>query len=370
MIRRRISSPTAQAGFSMVELLVALVLGLIVVGGLINLLISNRKAYQVQQGNNYLQQNLRFATDRINWSLRMADFWGGVRVDRITGAITNGSGASGCNAAWILAGKPGGAGGGVYGYDGADNFPLSGCVPDSDYVSGSDILVVRYVDTDPCAVDDGASAMDTTGCLPASTHYLAASAGQAAALFSGSSSVPSLGASTRRYVYPYRVEMYYLQPCSARGTGCAASSDDGSPQPTLMRMSLTSTGMQREAIVEGIEQLQFEYGLENVTNSDGRVHEYRAATDMGAGDWQHVVAVRMAMVARGRERDVAVPHAGTYALSTNCQYVIANNGNVDVTSDNSDCDGFNLDSLRSAQQFTRAPLTQVVQVRNRTRHPD
>ncbi|TBR39756.1 MULTISPECIES: PilW family protein [Dyella] len=369
--RRRFSSHAGQGGFSLVELLIAVALGLIVVAGLINLLISNRKAYQVQQGNNYLQQNLRFASDRINWSLRMADFWGGVAAPNVAGAMTDGTGTSGCNAAWILAGRSGNLGGGVYGYDGGSSFPVGSCVDTQDYVKGSDVLVVRYVDTDPCAVDDTSAVLDTTGCLPASSHYLAASAGQIGNLFAKTAGVPTLtGASTRRYVYPYRVEMYYLQPCSNRGTGhCSSSSDGGSPQFTLMRMRLTDTGMQRDAIVEGIEQLQFEYGLENTATSNGIVQEYRSATDMGAGDWSHVVSVRVSMIARSRERDVAVPHGGTFALTANCNYVIANDGALTLNSDNTDCDGFTLSQTVKPQQFTRAPLTQVVQVRNRIRRP-
>lgn len=372
MIRRRhIGGLTGQGGFSLVELLIAVALGLIVVAGLVNLLISNRKAYQVQQGNNYLQQNLRFASDRINWSLRMADFWGGVSAANVQGVMGTGAGASGCNAAWILAGRAGAVGGGVHGYDGGSSFPVADCVDTADYVKGSDVLVLRYADTDPCAVDNDASVLDTTGCEPTSTHYLAASAGQTASLFAKGDSVPSLtGASTRRYVYPYRLEMYYLQPCSNRGSGhCAATSDGGSPLPTLMRMRLTSDGLQRDAIVEGIEQLQFEYGLENTASSNGILETWRSASAMGATDWAHVVSVRVSMIARSRERDVAIPHGGTFTMTGSCKYVIGNDGALTLTSTGTDCDGFSLSQIVKPQQFTRAPLTQVVQVRNRTRRP-
>ena len=53
------------AGFSLVEMMIAMVLGLIVVAGLIQVLLANRKSYQLQQGTNILQQNVRFASDRI-----------------------------------------------------------------------------------------------------------------------------------------------------------------------------------------------------------------------------------------------------------------------------------------------------------------
>ena len=126
-----------EGGFSLIELMVALLLGLIVVGGIISVLLSSRKSYELQQSNNFNQQSLRFAMSQLDWSLRMADFWGGVKRDNITGSPSTaglGSG-SGCDAAWVLADQ------GVYGYSGGTAFPLAGCVDDANYVKGSDVVV-------------------------------------------------------------------------------------------------------------------------------------------------------------------------------------------------------------------------------------
>jgi type IV pilus assembly protein PilW len=362
------SSRSRQRGVSLIELLVAALLGLIIVAGLIQVLIANRRAYQVQQGSNYLQQNLRYASDTVSWSVRMAGFWGGVDPANIQG-LTNGSGASSCNDAWILAAQAGTASGAVYGVDGGSAFPVTGCVTDANYVKGSDVLVLRYADTDPCAVDNTATKLDTSTCAPGSTWYLAANVGQLGSMFSSSDTVPTLASSTHRYVYPYRVDMYYLQPCSGSdGKDCTATSDGGTPQPTLMRMRLGAGGLQAEPIVSGIEQIQFEYGVYAPDPSQiASVQQYKSAGQMTSDDWQHVLSVRVNMVARGRERDISIPRAGDFKLTPSCEYAIKNDGSFTLTSTSSDCDGFSMGGLSRPDQFVRTQFQQVVQLRNITR---
>ena len=71
-----------QQGFSLIELMIAMVLGFIVIAGLISVLVSTQRAYHVQESNNFSQQTVRFALDRMGYGLRMADFWGGTRAIR------------------------------------------------------------------------------------------------------------------------------------------------------------------------------------------------------------------------------------------------------------------------------------------------
>lgn len=358
-------------GVSLVELMIALLLGAIIVAGLIQVLMANRKGYQLQEGSNTLQQNIRFASDRIGWSLRQADFWGGIKASEVGGLLGDGTGASGCNTNWILAGKSGSNGaGGLFGYDGAASFPIAGCalVPNTDYVPGSDVLVVRYADTDPCSVASSSStaldATSTASCLPLSSDYLVANVGQQAKLFAKSSSIPVTG-DTRRYVYPYRLEIYYLQPCSDRGTACSSTSDGGTPRPTLMHAKLQDDGtLVREPLADGIEQLQFEYGV----STDGQtVSQYKTASGMSTAEWPTVLAVRVTMLARGGIRDVSLSHAGTFALSQNCSVSVSDAGVVTPTTTGGDCTGLSLGTAFKPQQFPRAISQQVVQVRNRIR---
>ncbi len=240
-------SGRSQRGFSLVELMVSLVIGLFVVAGLISVLMANRQAFTLQQSNNFNQENIRFATSRLAWSLRMADFWGGVKPDTIA-PTTNvaGIGGTGCDAAWVLSvGK--GKQNGIFGYDGGNTFPIAGCIDDANYVKGSDVVVVRYADTTGYDPDKGPDTpkFDSTDAnvVPNRTDiFVVSGVGQQAALFRTADPVPksTLSIATGRYVYPYQLEMYYLRPCADPGANgvCDASDDGGSPSPSLVRMRL------------------------------------------------------------------------------------------------------------------------------------
>ncbi|HXS72443.1 MAG TPA: PilW family protein [Rhodanobacteraceae bacterium] len=373
--RPRVSS----AGFSLIEMMIAVVLGALVVAGLINVLMANRQAYHLQEANNYNQENMRFAMDRIGWSLRQASYWSGVHANQIIGTPAVGGTSGSCNQAWALDAKDA-----VFGYDGTSSgtgFPVKDCVDAANYVGGSDVLVVRYADAD--AVPWSATTVPT---LNSKQIYLEARAGTYGVLFAGNylkqlpftdaAGAPQQGS----YIYPYAIEMYYLRPCSDLGsaTDCSAASDGGHPIPTLMRMRLDSTGtLINEPVVEGVEQLQFEYGLRNPAdpNKSPTPVQYRDANGMAAGDWANVIAVRIGYVLRSQTRDTALPHPFDsqttdvtnvkypLRLSSDCEYSIAADGTAQIVSG---CTGFNTSTSLGdkPQQYTRAQMNAVVQLRN------
>lgn len=63
-------------GFSLTELLVAMVIGLILLGGLVTLMVNSKKNYAVQDYSARLQENARFAMQFLSYDLRMAGFYG------------------------------------------------------------------------------------------------------------------------------------------------------------------------------------------------------------------------------------------------------------------------------------------------------
>ena len=71
-------------GLTLVELMVALTLGLIVIGALVAVFMSNNQNYRQNEAIATLQDNARFAMELITRDLAMAGYWGGVRaVDAI-----------------------------------------------------------------------------------------------------------------------------------------------------------------------------------------------------------------------------------------------------------------------------------------------
>jgi len=78
-IPRKISSSRHATGFSLVELLLALALGLVVVTGIVQLFVGNSQTYAVLSGQARMQENGRFALEFIARSARSAGFFGCAR---------------------------------------------------------------------------------------------------------------------------------------------------------------------------------------------------------------------------------------------------------------------------------------------------
>jgi len=68
--------PRQSRGFSLTELLVAMVVGLFLLGGLVTLMVNSKKNYEQQDYNARLQENARFAMEFLSYDLRMAGYYG------------------------------------------------------------------------------------------------------------------------------------------------------------------------------------------------------------------------------------------------------------------------------------------------------
>src|SRR5690606_24560271 len=72
-----------QRGITLVEMMVAGVVGLILLVGITQLFVSNKRAYRIQEGANVLNETARYALSQIQYPLRLADHWGAVEGDNI-----------------------------------------------------------------------------------------------------------------------------------------------------------------------------------------------------------------------------------------------------------------------------------------------
>jgi len=63
-------------GFSLTELLVAMVIGLVLLGGLVTLMVNSKKNYAQQDYSARLQENARFAMQFLSYDVRMAGYYG------------------------------------------------------------------------------------------------------------------------------------------------------------------------------------------------------------------------------------------------------------------------------------------------------
>jgi prepilin-type N-terminal cleavage/methylation domain-containing protein len=330
-----------QRGLSLVEIMVAMTLGLILLAGVIQLFVSNKRAFEVQTATNGMQENGRYAMKLVTDSLRAADHWGGVGASEV-GGMAAVSGVGSCDAAWILNYQEG-----IRGYEGVSATPPlpSGCIDAADYVPNSDAFVVRH----------GGGEYQATAVVKAgngSDVWLRTAVGRRARVFSVAAITSLPGDlydagnedAVGIYNYPYQVSAYFVRPCSGKlGAACSASDDGGRPLPTLTRLTLLNGGLQEQAMVSGIEQMQVEYGVD--ADLDNNTDFYAdAATITAAGQWNRVASARVTLIVRSDERG-PIADTTSYNLPDGTTYTVPTD----------------------AQMYQRKLFTSVVQIRNRSR---
>lgn len=82
-------APTPAAGFGLVELMIAMTLGLILVLGVSQIFIASKQGFVVQQHTAALQENARFVLSRISRDLRQAGMFGCLDLFRLPAATRN-----------------------------------------------------------------------------------------------------------------------------------------------------------------------------------------------------------------------------------------------------------------------------------------
>jgi len=323
--------------------MVAAVVSLILLGGVIQIFVSNKQAYRIQDQLGLLQENGRFSTEIVAKALRIADHWGGVEASTVSGNPTT-SGPGSCNQAWINNVTRG-----IQGFEGAATISgvsglPAGCIAAADYVPNSDIVLVRYADPDG-VVADASLGSGGNGSRP----FVRTAVGLKAVLMRGSDTVPAtLPAQAGTYNFPYQVEVYFLRPCSKKaGTTCTGADDNGDPIPTLARLAFNGATLQQEALVEGVEQLQIRYGTD--TDDDGDTDRYDIASAISTDptvtpNWGQVVSAEFSLVARARQSDPLHSDGTTYTMV-----------------------GYSHTPSTAQQPYHRKQYTRVIQIRNRTR---
>ena len=73
----------SQRGLSLIELMIAITLSLFIIAAMIGLFVNSKENYRMNENMSRLQENARFAVSFLARDLRMADYRGCVRDDRL-----------------------------------------------------------------------------------------------------------------------------------------------------------------------------------------------------------------------------------------------------------------------------------------------
>lgn len=273
-----------QRGLSLVELLVAMALGLLLLAGVIQVVLGSKRSYQGSVALAELQETGRFALEAIARDLRNAGFSGAC-----TGGLVNASGID--DAQYALERSP------IEGY--GSGMAVSAWVP-SGRLTNTDAVLLRSA-SDP--VLDARSISEnrvilTSSSAVAGAFYLLSdqqaclllrNAGNAASLLADRSLEHFLAAATR--VYPYRYAIYWV----GRGV-------DGTPGLFVTDNSQTSFKPNTEELVNGVAGMSLRYGVAGVGSEV--VAAYKAAREMTASDWRRVRTVRISLLLQSQTREV------------------------------------------------------------------
>lgn len=282
------------AGFTLVEMMVAMVLGLILIGGVISLFAQSRGSFRLDEDVARMQDQARFAITELGRDLRMAGyvtealFPGAVDLDA---SLPTGIGC-GPEADWLFRLTEAAAPGRVTTLTGLDNTTggtASGtynCIGAADVVANTDIVAIKRV-------AGGATAAATDD------RVYIRSNGTVAMLHSNPAST-AIDAPFQDW--EYRPRIYYVRPTTLAGASI----------PSLCRITvIPGPDIDEECIAEGIEDLQVEYGID--TDFDGTANRYLTAPD--AAQLENVVSVRVFLLARTVEPDWDFLETRTYRLS-------------------------------------------------------
>jgi type IV pilus assembly protein PilW len=302
--------PRATAGFSLVELMVALALSLLLLLGVVAIFSSSRVSYESTDQLSRIQESGRFALDEISRRVRSAGFTGCSRQPNFTSSALRNSEV----LQWAF------MRGAVEGSDGAtpndsDVVVVRGARMDFQPVRvttdmGDPQLPLVVENTNGFSVNDVAVAYSCEG----QSFFQVTGVGAntlAHAVVAASATTPGNAFATTNYpfrqgaeVAPVETAVYFVGPSPP-----LAPTDPAPPAAARSLYRRVNFGPTEE-LVQGVEQMQAEYGFDD--EGDRLVDRYIPAS--AVTNWDRVLAVRVALLVRSVDQYGTDTDRRTYQL--------------------------------------------------------
>ena len=276
---------SAAAGFSLVELMVAMTIGLLIIVGLTTLYVTSVSGKKTDARFAEFQTNARFGLDAIKRDIQMAGFT--AFSNSVNSGMTK-TNISTCGDGFATRLKES-----IYGYNDSKG---DNCIPSGDYEAGTDVLVLRRIGPEcigapPC----------TGGGIATDRLYIRSTTDNQTQMYAGNA--PPLAGGKFPEEFELHTDIYFIRQCT--NTTCESPN-----VPALYRMSLKpGPAMEEELVASNIEDMQLQYGVNTV--NDNVVTSVRfydadptvATNAMPPTDWKNVASVRIWLLARSSEKD-------------------------------------------------------------------
>jgi type IV pilus assembly protein PilW len=282
-------------GWTLVELLVAMALGLLIIAGIGQIYLAAKRSYDIQTSIARIQDVGRFATELLTQDIRQAGYWGLLNMEhaslagKLTGNVAPDNTCVSGNTSWGSMVEER-----IFGLD--DKSPTNPPPGTYSCIDGSwhqgDVLAIRY--GDPTTVTP----------YPNNSLYINAHSLKGTIALGPDGTTPPIPPTPNpSFDYELVAHVYYVRN-NAVNTDCGSSSV---PVPELARKELNSSGMpsMAEGLVTGVEWLEFQYGVD--TNDNGSVNRYLNAHQVDtwnsptytfAQNWNAVRSVRFWVLVR------------------------------------------------------------------------
>lgn len=324
------------AGFSLVELLVSMFIGLLILGGVVQVVVGSKKSFMDQEEMAFIQENVRYALDVLARDIRASGYTG----------CADASSASVASSLKNMT-NPFTSMVGIRGYEGSPNTDSFPSEFKGDSKAESDAILLSYADVDNAlAVDKHnatAAAFHVFGqhnFKPGSTMIVVEGNCRNIGIFevTGPTSVPANhmnhAASTTSANCTKAIKGNFTcasTPCGQTSCGGTSPSAYGAGSsvmqlvsrayfvgdskvlpdvPALFREGLQNgSGTQMEELVQGVEDMELLYGFD--TGATPKTFEFRRADQIATADWAQVIAVRINLVMRSQSEVFADNQAVT-----------------------------------------------------------
>lgn len=322
-----------QMGFSIVELMIAMVLGLVLMAGVIQVFITSKQTFNLNEEMNWIQENARYSAGFLAEDLRMAGYYGcASRASSIANVLNNPS------SSWVTDFSKG-----VFGYDGnASSFPSSTFSQPSitnfspATFPKSDVFTVHKADFDNAFQVTGHNAnsavidVQGTHAFGQGTILIVSDCNHTAIFQTTGNQTNKVNHNKGNSVSPGNCTKGLGLPvvCSANGTGYTYKDDAFIMQaighayfvaaasngvPSLFRRTLQSGGTTTvdQELVQGVENLQVMYGVDS--DDDGIPNRYLRADQVASADWAtRVISVQLTMLLRSMTELASAPQQISY----------------------------------------------------------
>jgi type IV pilus assembly protein PilW len=322
-------------GFSLVELMVAVVIGLLVLAAVSTVMVNSKKNYTVQDSLARLQENARVAVDFVTRDLRTVGYYG---CSNDHAEVNNLVKIDGANSLYdvsyrIEAVENGSATWYPTAIKNAD-LNLTGIVPGTDaltlrFKEGAGVPIIAPYMTDPTAaltIDPGSNLSKgdivmVADCASADVFQITSDAPNTSGTLEHKTGVGSPGNVTaefgknkdkmyedKSFIAKLTAVRYFVGArCTTTGAKCATGENNGAICTKAdsckcdheHRCSLfRQKGGTIEELVEGIESMQILYGKDTDDPVDRVPNVYVSGDNVGdAAQWLRVVSVRIGLLA-------------------------------------------------------------------------